>query len=46
MKKLGLSHRQTFRKNYLNPAVDKGLVEMQNPESPQSPKQKYRMKTD
>ncbi len=46
MKKLGLSHRQTFRENYLNPALDKGLVEMQNSESPRSPKQKYRLKKE
>lgn len=45
MEKLELSHKPTFRKNYLNPALENGLVEMQNPESPRSPKQKYRIKT-
>ena len=44
MRKLGLSHKPTFRKNYLNPALDEGIIEMQNPESPRSPKQKYRQK--
>ena len=42
MEKLSLSHRATFRKNYLNPALALGLIEMSNPESPRSPKQKYR----
>jgi hypothetical protein len=28
MAKLGLAHRPTFRKNYLHPALEKGLVEM------------------
>ena len=45
MDKLGLSHRPTFRENYLNPALEAGLIEMQNPESPRSPKQKYRINT-
>lgn len=43
MKKLELSHKPTFRKNYLNPALEHGLIEMYNPESPRSPKQKYRV---
>ena len=44
MDKLGLSHRPTFRENYLNPALEADLIEMQNPESPRSPKQKYRIR--
>jgi len=44
MEKLKLSHKPTFRKNYLNPALEHELVEMHNPESPRSPKQKYRVK--
>jgi len=44
MDKLGLSHRQTFRENYLNPALEANLIEMQHPDSPRSPKQKYRIK--
>jgi len=42
--KLGLSHRQTFRENYLNPALEANLIEMQHPDSRRSPKQKYRIK--
>lgn len=42
MGKLGLSHQATFRKNYLKPALQAGLIIMQNPNSPKSPKQKYR----
>lgn len=41
MARLSLSHRPTFRKNYLNPALKAGLVMMQYPEKPRSPKQKY-----
>ncbi len=42
MLRLSLSHRPTFRKNYLNPALALGLVAMKEPESPTSPTQKYR----
>ena len=42
MEKLSLSHRPTFRKNYLNPALALGLIEMSHPESARSPQQKYR----
>lgn len=42
MKRLGLSHRPTFRKNYLRPALDKGLIEMTIPDKPNSRNQKYR----
>lgn len=44
MERLGLSHRPTFRKNYLHPALDKGLIEMTIPDKPNSRKQKYRRK--
>lgn len=44
MRKLGLSHRPTFRKNYLNPALSKGLIEMTIPDKPNSRNQKYRKK--
>ena len=27
MERLGLSHRPTFRKNYLNPALEQNLIE-------------------
>jgi len=43
--RLGLSHKATFRKNYLRPALQAGFVIMQDPESPRSPKQKYRKVT-
>lgn len=43
MAALGLSHRQTFRSNYLRPALDAGLIEMTNPESPKARNQKYRL---
>lgn len=42
MKKLGLSHWPTFRKNYLQPAMKAGWVEMTVPEKPNSRLQKYR----
>ena len=43
MATLGLKHRPTFRKNYLKPALDEGLITMTHPESPNSPRQKYRI---
>jgi Fic family protein len=42
MKRLGLSHRPTFIRNYLRPALASGLIELTNPASPRSPLQKYR----
>lgn len=44
MKRLGLSHRPTFRQNYLNPALSNGIVEMTIPDKPNSRNQKYRLK--
>jgi len=35
--------RKTFSRNYLAPALNDGLVEMTQPESPNSPTQKYRL---
>ena len=43
MKNLDMSHRGTFRKNYLDPALELGLVEMTQPDSPRSPTQRYRL---
>jgi Fic family protein len=43
MKSLGLSHRPTFRTNYLHPAIDKGFIEMTIPDKPNSRLQKYRI---
>ena len=42
METLGLSHRPTFRKNYLQPALDAGLIERTLPDKPNSRLQKYR----
>jgi len=41
--KLSLSDRENFRKNYLQPALDDGLIELTIPEKPNSSKQKYRL---
>lgn len=41
MVKLGLTRPQTFRKNYLNPALELGKVAMTEPNSPNSKNQKY-----
>ena len=43
MAALGLSHRPTFRNNYIRPAISAGLVEMTRPESPTAKNQKYRL---
>ncbi len=43
MKKLGLKHRRSFSDRYLKPALEKGLIEMTQPDSPRSPTQKYRL---
>jgi predicted transcriptional regulator len=43
MGKLNLSHRPTFRKNYLEPALTAGVIERTQPESPRSPTQRYRL---
>ncbi len=42
MGRLGLKHKATFRKNYLQPALNLGLVEMTVPDKPNSRNQKYR----
>ena len=42
MKRLGLSHRPTFRKNYLKPALEAGIIERTIPDKPSSRNQKYR----
>lgn len=40
---LKLKHRPTFRNNYLRPAMDQNFVTMTQPNSPNSPTQKYRL---
>jgi len=42
MMKLGLAHRPTFRQNYLQPALEAGLIERTQPDKPNSRLQKYR----
>ena len=42
MSLLGLSHRPTFRKNYLEPALEQKLIERTIPDRPTSKNQKYR----
>lgn len=42
MQCLGLSHRPTFRRNYLNPALEQKLIERTIPDKPNSRHQKYR----
>jgi ATP-dependent DNA helicase RecG len=42
-KALGLKDEKHFRKAYLSPALDSGLVEMTRPETPRSSKQSYRL---
>ena len=43
MQRLHLSHRPTFRKNYLHPAAAAGFIEMTIPDKPNSRLQKYRI---
>ncbi len=42
MRKLGLTHRGSFRKNYLQPALAAGLIQRTVPDKPHSRFQKYR----
>lgn len=41
MEKLQLKSKETFRKNYMNPAIDMNLVTMTIPDKPQSRNQRY-----
>ncbi len=43
MAALGLSHRPTFRRNYLRPALDAGLIEMTRPDLPTARNQRYQL---
>ena len=43
MRLLSLSHKPTFRQNYLAPALEHGLIERTDPDSPRSPRQRYRL---
>ena len=42
MERLGLVHKPSFRKNYLNPALEQGAIVMTLPDKPRSRNQKYR----
>ena len=44
MQLVGLTHRATFQKNYLNPAIEAYLIERTIPDKTKSPKQKYRLR--
>ena len=41
MDKLGLKSKDSFRDNYLNPALDNGLIKMTQPDKPTSKNQMY-----
>ncbi len=41
MQRLGLSHRPTFRRNYLDPALAANLIARTRPDNPNSRLQKY-----
>ncbi len=41
MEKLALKSRISFRDNYLNPAIENGLIKMTNPDKPTSKNQTY-----
>ena len=41
MEKLGLKSRESFRKNYLHPAIEENLVRMTIPDKPNSRNQRY-----
>ena len=41
MEKLGLRSKETFRKNYMNPALELNLVRMTIPDKPNSKNQRY-----
>jgi len=42
MERLDLVHKPTFRKNYLNPALEMKLIERTTPDKPSSKNQKYK----
>ena len=41
MEKLGIKSKETLRANYLNPAIENGLVKLAMPDKPTSKNQKY-----
>lgn len=43
MELVGIKHRPKFLYNYLQPAIELGLIELTIPDKPNSSKQKYRL---
>ena len=41
MQALGETNRTRFKKNYLNPLIEMGVIKMTQPDSPKSPTQRY-----
>ena len=41
MEKLGIKSKETLRANYLNPAIENGLVKLSMPDKPTSKNQRY-----
>ena len=41
MEKLGLKSRESFRRHYLRPAIDRNLIRMTIPDKPNSRNQRY-----
>jgi len=42
MQRVGLVNRDSFRKNWLKPAIDLGVIELTIPDKPSSKSQRYR----
>lgn len=43
--KMGYKSKSTFWTNYLSPAIEKGLIELEDEDSPKSPNQRYGLTT-
>lgn len=41
MDRLGLKSKETLRKNYINPAIELGMIRMTIPDKPNSKNQRY-----
>ena len=41
MEKLGIKSKETLRANYLNPAIENGLVKLEMPDKPTTKNQRY-----
>ena len=41
MEKVGFKHRPTFIENYINPAIEAGIVKVLYPDKLNHPRQKY-----